>query len=129
MTVETPAPATATGNAAAGPALRVVELSTVFRTRTAEVKAVRSVSFEVEPGETLVLLGESGSGKSVTARSIMRLHNSRAKIEGEVTLGGESLLDLDEKSMRRIRGGQVAMVPQDPSAALDPLRRVGKQIT
>ncbi|MCW2540226.1 MAG: oligopeptide/dipeptide transporter, ATPase subunit [Frankiales bacterium] len=129
MTVDTPAPATATTTAPAGPALRVVNLSTVFRTRTAEVKAVRSVSFEVEPGETLVLLGESGSGKSVTARSIMRLHNSRAKIEGEVTLSGESVLDLDEKSMRALRGGRVAMVPQDPSAALDPLRRVGKQIT
>jgi oligopeptide/dipeptide ABC transporter ATP-binding protein len=112
-----------------GPALRVDRLSTVFRTHSAEVRAVSSVSFEVDAGQTLVLLGESGSGKSVTARSIMRLHGGRARVEGEVTLAGESLLDLDEREMRQIRGATVALVPQDPSAALDPLRRVGKQIT
>lgn len=113
----------------AGPALRVKDLSTVFRTQGVEVRAVRSVNFEVQPGQTLVLLGESGSGKSVTARSIMRLHGGRATVEGEVTLAGQSLLSLDERRMRRIRGARVALVPQDPSAALDPLRRVGKQIT
>jgi oligopeptide/dipeptide ABC transporter ATP-binding protein len=113
----------------AEPALRVIELSTTFHTHGGDVEAVRSVSFEVEPGETLVLLGESGSGKSVTARSIMRLHGARATIEGQVALAGESVLDLDPEHMRRIRGDRVAMVPQDPSAALDPLRSVGKQIS
>ena len=113
-----------------GTALRVVDLSTSFRTNSGNVvDAVRSVSFELEAGETLVLLGESGSGKSVTARSIMRLHGRRAQVRGEVTLAGVSVFDLSENEMRALRGSKVALVPQDPSAALDPLRRVGKQIS
>jgi oligopeptide/dipeptide ABC transporter ATP-binding protein len=111
-----------------GPVLRVQDLSTVFGAGKSAVRAVRSVSFEIGAGETLVLLGESGSGKSVTARSIMRLLGDRAKVEGEVWLAGQSLLQLSDGEMRRIRGQQIALVPQDPGAALDPLRRVGKQV-
>ncbi|MCW2678530.1 MAG: oligopeptide/dipeptide transporter, ATPase subunit [Modestobacter sp.] len=109
--------------------LMVRELSTTFRSSGREIRAVRSVSFEVHPGRTLVLLGESGSGKSVTARALMRLHGPRAVIQGDVTLGEVDLLGVDDATMRGIRGARVALVPQDPSAALDPLRRVGGQIT
>lgn len=109
-------------------ALRVRNLSTTFHSRDGGVKAVRSVSFDVRPGETVVLLGESGSGKSVTARALMRLHGKRALIEGDVQLGDIAVLQLDDEAMRALRGARIALVPQDPSAALDPLRRVGHQI-
>jgi oligopeptide/dipeptide ABC transporter ATP-binding protein len=112
-----------------GSALRVRDLTTTFTVHAGEVRAVRSVSFEIRAGQTLVLLGESGSGKSVTARAIMRLHGRRARVQGDVRLGDTSILDLSEDEMRAIRGSRIALVPQDPSAALDPLRRVGKQIT
>jgi oligopeptide/dipeptide ABC transporter ATP-binding protein len=110
------------------PALRVEDLTVTFSVRGRDVRAVRSVSFEVRPGETIVLLGESGSGKSVTARAVMRLHGKRAVVGGGVHLGDVDLLQLDDPSMRGVRGARVALVPQDPSAALDPLRRVGNQI-
>ncbi len=84
--------------------------------------------FRIAAGKTLVLLGESGSGKSVTSRAIMRLYGRNARITGSVQLAGRSLFELDERAMRKLRGAEIAMVPQDPTAALDPLRRIGAQI-
>lgn len=109
--------------------LTVERLATSFRRRRgAAIDAVRGVNFTLRRGRTLVLLGESGSGKSVTARSIMRLYGSNAETTGSVKLGPTDLLELDERAMGEVRGRRVALVPQDPTGALDPLRRVGSQI-
>ena len=101
-----------------------------------DLTAVDSVSFTIEPGETIGVVGESGSGKSVTALSIMRLieMGTRAKISrGEVdfTMPDGSTLDLltqDEATMRSIRGNQIAMVFQEPLTSLNPVYPVGEQI-
>jgi oligopeptide/dipeptide ABC transporter ATP-binding protein len=108
--------------------LQVENLSTTFGKGPASVEVVRGVSFSLERGETLVLLGESGSGKSVTARSIMQLYGQTARHRGSVSLEGEELIGLDEDFLRAMRGKRISLVSQDPSAALDPLRTVGRQI-
>lgn len=111
------------------PLLRVNNLTTAFHTRVGTVKAVNDVSFEVHRGRVLGVVGESGSGKSVTARSIMRMVKAPGRIEsGEVLLDGTNLLELREEAVRKIRGHQIAMVFQDPQAALNPVMKVGRQI-
>jgi oligopeptide/dipeptide ABC transporter ATP-binding protein len=117
------------GSASSGrPLLEVRDLTTTFSSDGRRTTVVRGVSFVLERGKTLMLLGESGSGKSVTARSIMRLYGRNATIGGSVLLNGRDLLTLSPDDMRDVRGGQMALVPQDPTGALDPLRRIGSQI-
>jgi oligopeptide/dipeptide ABC transporter ATP-binding protein len=116
------------GEASALPLLQIENLATTFGKGPSRVEAVRGISFSLERGETLVLLGESGSGKSVTARSIMQLYGRAARHNGSVRLDGRELIGLDEEYLRAIRGKRISLVSQDPGAALDPLRSVGRQI-
>ena len=93
------------------------------------VEAVRGVSLRVMPGEVLCLLGESGSGKSVSMRALMRLLPPQARISGGVRVEGQDVTAMPRDQLRRLRGGTVAMVFQEPMTALDPVYTVGQQIT
>ncbi|MBW7459930.1 ATP-binding cassette domain-containing protein, partial [Paenibacillus sepulcri] len=108
--------------------LKMSQLVTEFSIRGNKVAAVRGVSLEVRKGRTLVVLGESGSGKSVMLRSILGLKPSGAAISGSIKLGDEELLTKSQKEMNRIRGNRISMIFQGALSALDPLYRVGDQI-
>jgi peptide/nickel transport system ATP-binding protein len=111
--------------------LDVKNLQTVFFTNSGLFRAVDDVSFAVRRGETLAIVGESGCGKSVTALSIMRLVPDPPGriVGGSVTLEGTDLLSLDEAEMRQIRGDRISMIFQEPMTSLNPLMRIGDQIT
>ncbi|PWE30950.1 peptide ABC transporter ATP-binding protein [Pararhodobacter marinus] len=113
------------------PVLDVRNLKTVFSTRSGEVHAVNSVSFDLRPGELLGVVGESGSGKSVTMMSLLGLLPSPpAEIRGgEVWLGDTDLLTLGEDGLRKVRGREVGFVFQDPMTSLNPVFTVGFQLT
>jgi oligopeptide/dipeptide ABC transporter ATP-binding protein len=121
-----PTPAPALGDVV----LSVEDLATSFPgPNGTRLSAVRGVSFDLRRGKTMVLLGESGSGKSVTARSVMRLYGQKAaETTGHVRLLGNELTGLDERALRDVRGSRIALVPQDPTGALDPLRKIGSQL-
>ena len=107
----------------------VRELSVRFVGREETIHAVNGVSFTVMPGEVLCILGESGSGKTVTLRALMRLLPAhRAVIEGSVRVAGRDVLALPPRALRDLRGGLVAMVFQEPMTALDPVYTIGHQI-
>ncbi|MEK0312646.1 ABC transporter ATP-binding protein [Cohnella sp. 56] len=108
--------------------LQIDRLVTEFRIGGAMVPAVREVSLQVRKGRTLVVLGESGSGKSVMLRSILNLKPAGARLGGSIRLEGEELLAHSDKEMAEIRGNRISMIFQDALSALDPLYRVGDQI-
>ncbi|HET6447462.1 MAG TPA: ABC transporter ATP-binding protein [Conexibacter sp.] len=112
-----------------GAALRVEDLRVAFDTRDGLVQAVDGVSWEVAPGRTLGIVGESGSSKTVAATTAMGLtRGARARVSGRVLLDGEDLLSATPERLRSLRGAALAMVFQDPLSALHPLLRVGDQI-
>lgn len=110
--------------------LEVKNLRVSFRTNNGNVKAVRGISFDLNKGETLAIVGESGSGKSVTAKSIIGINAANAIIEGgEIIYKGEDLLKYSEKEFNKVRGNELTMVFQDPLSSLDPIMKIGKQMT
>ena len=110
--------------------LKVNDLKTYFFTHEGIVKAVDAVSFSLNRGETLGIVGESASGKSVTALSIMRLipQPPGKIVSGEIVLDGKSLCNLNEKEMRKIRGCKISMIFQEPMTSLDPVFTIGHEI-
>src|SRR5262245_11301126 len=114
----------------AAPLLRVENLKTHFHTRDGVVRAVDGVSFDVQPGQTLAIVGESGCGKSVTSMSILRLLPMPPAriVEGKVEFDGRDLLKLSEAEMRKIRGNAIAMIFQEPMTSLNPVLTIGRQI-
>ena len=110
--------------------LEVKKLKVSFRTNNGTVKAVRDISFSLEKGKTLAIVGESGSGKSVTSKAILGISAGNAIIEsGEIIYDGKDLIKCTEKDMYHIRGDKIAMIFQDPLSSLNPIVRIGKQIT
>ena len=114
----------------AAPILSVSGLDVSFRAGDAWRNVVRDVAFEVGPRETLAIVGESGSGKSVTAMSIMRLLSpANARVTGRIDFEGRNLLDLPLAEMPSIRGNSIGMIFQEPMTSLNPVLRIGEQIT
>jgi len=110
--------------------LEVKDLAISFKTQYGILKAIRGVSFDLYRGETLAIVGESGSGKSVTSRAIMGLLAGNSIYEGgEINYAGRDLMQLPEDLFHEIRGSKISMIFQDPMSSLNPIVKVGKQIT
>jgi len=110
--------------------LEVKNLTISFRTNNGAVRAVRDISFNLNEGETLAIAGESGSGKSVSARAIMGILAGNAMVDnGEIIYDGRDLLKIDEEDFHTLRGHKLAMVFQDPLSALNPIMKIGRQLT
>ena len=110
--------------------LEVKNLKISFRTSGGTVKAVRDISFDLERGKTLAIVGESGSGKSVTSKAILGILAGNSIIEGgEILYDGKDLLKISEEDMCKIRGDKISMIFQDPLSSLNPIVKIGNQIT
>ena len=110
--------------------LQVKDLTISFRTVNGKLQAVRDISFDLYKGETLAIVGESGSGKSATSKTILGISAANTIVEGgEILYDGKDLLKISEEDFHSIRGDKIAMVFQDPLSSLNPIMRVGKQLT
>ncbi len=110
--------------------LQVKNLKISFRTTNGKLQAVRNISFDLTKGETLAIVGESGSGKSVTSKAILGILAGNSIVEGgEIIYDGKDLLKISEEEFHKIRGDKIAMIFQDPMSSLNPIVKVGKQLT
>ncbi len=110
--------------------LQVRNLRISFRTSNGKVQAVRDISFDLAKGETLAIVGESGSGKSVTSKAILGIQAANAITEsGEIIYDGKDLLKISEEDFHKIRGDKISMIFQDPMSSLNPIVKIGKQLT
>lgn len=110
--------------------LEVKDLKISFRTSGGTLKAVRDISFDLERGKTLAIVGESGSGKSVTSKAILGILAGNSIVEGgEILYDGKDLLKIDEEEMYKLRGDKISMIFQDPLSSLNPIVKIGRQIT
>ncbi len=110
--------------------LQVKDLRISFRTSNGKVQAVRNISFDLAKGETLAIVGESGSGKSVTSKAILGIQAGNSITEsGEILYDGQDLLKISEEEFHKLRGDKIAMIFQDPMSSLNPIVRIGKQLT
>ena len=110
--------------------LQVKDLTISFRTINGKLQAVRNISFDLYKGETLAIVGESGSGKSATSKTILGISAGNTIIEsGEILYDGKDLLKISEDDYHEIRGDKISMIFQDPLSSLNPVMRIGNQIT
>lgn len=110
--------------------LKVENLIVHFQTNGGMVQAVRDISFDLHEGETLAIVGESGSGKSVTSRSIIGILSPNARVlGGQIIYEGDNILEYTEEELSKIRGSKISMIFQDPMSSLNPIMRIGQQIT
>ena len=111
------------------PTLSISDLTIEFARRTGVARVVDNVALEVWPGEIVGVIGESGSGKTLTALSTLRMLPKRARVMGgKIRLGEASILDLSEREMRDLRGSRMALIPQDAMQSLNPTLRIGRQV-
>jgi peptide/nickel transport system ATP-binding protein len=110
------------------PLLDIRNLKINFGSNEEKVNAVYDVSLQVNPGEVVGIVGESGCGKSVTSMSILRLLGRNTDVQGEIIFNGKNVLEIPEKEMRKLRGNVISMIFQEPMTSLNPLHTVGKQI-
>ncbi len=110
--------------------LQVKDLTISFRTSNGKVQAVRGINFDLEKGETLAIVGESGSGKSVTSKAVLGILAGNSIVEGgEIIYDGKDLLKISEEDFHKIRGDKIAMIFQDPMSSLNPIVKIGRQLT
>ncbi len=109
--------------------LEVRDLKVRFQTRRSTIYAVNGISFDLEPGDTLGIVGESGCGKSVASLGMLGILPKTARVEGEVHFDGRDLVKFSDSQLRAVRGKEIAMIFQDPMTSLNPVLKVGRQIT